>query len=457
MHETTSEVPTLAEEWALLQEVTERLNGAITMEETLRAFLVPAPRGAEASLSTIDVDENGAPSWLTVVGALTADGREGSTVGSRYFLPEIPFASFYLSSPGVPVMVESIPDDPRIDDYAKQLFAASGMVATILMTLTLRGRIVGMLALRWEHPVRLTEREQRIYQALSRHAALLLDNLVMVERLQASLAETRQQGLLLETVLDHVPVGIVCIDANTRAPLITNRAARTLLGGEAVTGAERRGTILHPGSDLEIADLDLPATRAAATGEIQQRELDYRTPDGVRKSVEVIGVPTRGASGKVERVVVVLSDLTGRKQAEEERARLQEEVIRVQAAALAERSTPLIPITDEVLVMPLIGTIDPDRGQGILEAALVGTRERTAKVTILDITGVPSLDTRAAAALIQTAHALRLLGVEAVLSGIGPNVAQALVGLDVSLTGIVTCGTLQSGIEYALRRLGKKF
>lgn len=456
MQETTSGAPALAEEWALLQEVMERLNAATTMEETLRAFLVPAPEGAEASLSTIDADESGAPSWLTVIAALNADGRAGSTIGARYFLPEIPFASFYLSSPGVPVMVESIPDDPRIDDFAKQLFAESGMVATILMTLTLRGRIVGMLALRWEHTIRLTEREQRIYQALSRHAALLLDNLVMVERLQASLSETREQGLLLATVLDHVPVGIVCIDARTRAPLITNQAARTLAGGEVVMGPGRR-TILYPGSDLEIPDLEQPATRAAVTGEIQRRELDFRTADGARKSVEVVGVPTRGASGKVERVVVVLSDLTGRKQAEEERARLQEEVIRVQAAALAERSTPLIPITDDVLVMPLIGTIDPGRGQGILEAVLHGTRERAAKVTIIDITGVPSLDTRAAAALIQAAQALRLLGVEPVLSGIGPNVAQALVGLDVSLSGVVTCGTLQSGIEYALRRLGKKF
>ena len=169
-------------------------------------------------------------------------------------------------------------------------------------------------------------------------------------------------------------------------------------------------------------------------------------------SVETIGVPVLDADGNVDQVVVVMSDITGRKQAAEERARLQEEVIRAQAAALVERSTPLIPITDDILVMPLIGTIDRERGHGILEVALQGARERRARVTILDITGVPSIDAQAAAVLTSAAQALRLLGVVPVLSGVGPAVADALVSLDVALTGIVTCGSLQDAIQYALRR-----
>ena len=205
-------------------------------------------------------------------------------------------------------------------------------------------------------------------------------------------------------------------------------------------------------ADKPVSADELAGVRAALTGERQQRELDLIPPGGSRISVETIGVPVLDADGKIDQVVVVMTDITGRKQAAEERAHLQDEVIKAQAAALVERSTPLIPIMDDVLVMPLIGVIDHDRGQGILDVALQGARDRRARVMILDITGVPSLDTQAAAVLTRTARALRLLGVVPVLSGVRPAVAQALSGLDVPLAGIVTCGSLQAGIEYALRR-----
>jgi len=108
------------------------------------------------------------------------------------------------------------------------------------------------------------------------------------------------------------------------------------------------------------------------------------------------------------------------------------------------------------LVMPLVGSIDEERRQQILETALAGTRSTAAKVTILDVTGVPALDARAAAALTRTAQALRLLGVLPVISGMRPEVARTLVALDVPLAGIATCGTLQAAVLYALQQLGKQ-
>jgi anti-anti-sigma factor len=205
-----------------------------------------------------------------------------------------------------------------------------------------------------------------------------------------------------------------------------------------------------------MPETERPGYRAAETAQVVRSEVDMVLAGGRRLSVEVIGVPLLGADGRPERVVCVLSDVTTRKREAEARGRLQEEVIRVQAAALAERSSPLMPITDDVLVMPLIGTIDADRGEQILETVLTGARQRGARITIIDITGVRSIDARAAAVLTGAARALRLLGVEAVLSGTSPAVAETLVGLGAPLTGIVTCGTLQAGIQYALRRLGKR-
>jgi anti-anti-sigma factor len=150
----------------------------------------------------------------------------------------------------------------------------------------------------------------------------------------------------------------------------------------------------------------------------------------------------------------LVRELAEREQAERARASLQEEVIRMQAVLLAELSTPLIPITDAIMVMPLIGTLDDRRARLIMETVLDGAQANRAKVVILDITGITEVGSAVAGALLGTARALRMLGAQAVLTGVSPAVAQTLVGLGVELRGLITCGDLQSGISYALRLTG---
>lgn len=145
-------------------------------------------------------------------------------------------------------------------------------------------------------------------------------------------------------------------------------------------------------------------------------------------------------------------DISERKRAEAERTMLQEQVIAAQQAALRELSTPLIPIAAGVVVMPLIGGIDSNRAQLVVETLLTGTAELRAHTTIIDITGVPVVDTQVANALLRAAQAVKLLGARVILTGIRPEVAQTLVGLGVDLSGIMTRGTLQAGIAEALRR-----
>jgi predicted ATPase/GAF domain-containing protein/serine/threonine protein kinase len=138
-----------------------------------------------------------------------------------------------------------------------------------------------------------------------------------------------------------------------------------------------------------------------------------------------------------------------------ERSTLQEEVLAAQEERLAELSTPLIPVTAQILVMPLIGTMDAVRTEQVLHAAIEGAHAQRARVVILDITGLRLMDEGVAHTLARVAGALELIGVEAVVTGIGAGMARQLVELGVDLAPAVTHGTLESAVVYALGRVGQ--
>jgi len=137
--------------------------------------------------------------------------------------------------------------------------------------------------------------------------------------------------------------------------------------------------------------------------------------------------------------------------AEEEHLRLREEVIEAQAAAIRELSTPLLPIADGVLVMPLVGALTEARVEQMLTTLLEGISRQGARVAIVDITGVGEVDGRVAAGILQAARAAGMLGARVFLTGIRGAVAQALIGIDASFEDLVTCSTLKDGVARALR------
>ncbi|NOK59040.1 MAG: hypothetical protein GFH27_549349n35 [Chloroflexi bacterium AL-W] len=139
--------------------------------------------------------------------------------------------------------------------------------------------------------------------------------------------------------------------------------------------------------------------------------------------------------------------------AETERSALQQQVIDAQQAAIRELSTPLIPLTDRVILMPLIGAIDHVRAQFIMETLLIGVAEHQAELVILDITGVQLVDTYIANTIIRAAQAVKLLGAQVMMTGIQPQIAQTLVQLGIELNNILTRGTLQDGIAFALEHI----
>jgi rsbT co-antagonist protein RsbR len=178
----------------------------------------------------------------------------------------------------------------------------------------------------------------------------------------------------------------------------------------------------------------------------------YLFPDGSIRWWQGTSTPVRNNRDEVIFNGFVL-DITDRKQAEEaiRQSQMQQEIILAQQATLEELSTPLIPISDTVMVMPLIGSMDSRRAQQVLDTLLRGVAAARAEIVIIDITGVSIVDTQVANALIRAAQAVKLLGAQVMLTGIRPEVAQTLVGLGAELP-IVTRSTLQSGIEYAMHR-----
>jgi anti-anti-sigma regulatory factor len=136
----------------------------------------------------------------------------------------------------------------------------------------------------------------------------------------------------------------------------------------------------------------------------------------------------------------------------EESARLQQEVIEAQQRAIQELSTPIIPVFEGVIVIPLIGSIDTMRARDVTRNLLAGIREHRAKVVILDITGVPIVDSGVAAYLNKTIQAARLKGARTIITGVSDAVAETIVDLGLDWSGIETLSDLRTGLRAAMAR-----
>jgi rsbT co-antagonist protein RsbR len=132
----------------------------------------------------------------------------------------------------------------------------------------------------------------------------------------------------------------------------------------------------------------------------------------------------------------------------------REEVIMRQQQDMLELSTPVVKLWDGVLALPMIGTLDSARTQVVMEALLQRIVETGAEIAIIDITGVPTVDTLTAQHLLKTVTAARLMGAECIISGIRPQIAQTIVHLGVELQGVTTKATLADAFSIALKRLG---
>ena len=132
----------------------------------------------------------------------------------------------------------------------------------------------------------------------------------------------------------------------------------------------------------------------------------------------------------------------------------REAVIKRQQEELLELSTPVVKLWEGVLALPLIGTLDSQRSQTVMESLLQRIVDTGSEIAIIDITGVPTVDTLVAQHLLKTVTAIRLMGADCIISGVRPQIAQTIVHLGLDLQGVVTKANLADALALALRRLG---
>ncbi|GAB4214909.1 MAG: hypothetical protein OHK0022_54160 [Roseiflexaceae bacterium] len=253
---------------------------------------------------------------------------------------------------------------------------------------------------------------------------------------------------LFEQLVERAPDGIIVTDFSARV-IYANETAARLYGLDRAEVLNKKVIELTPADQHDILSSELQG--ALQNGGQWFGRLWAQRLDGTRWRMQVSAMNIRDSSGDHIANAAIFRDVTGEEQAEQERVSLQEQVIASQQAAIRELSTPLIPLAQGVIVMPLVGTIDSQRAQQVLETLLEGITLYQARTAILDITGVRVVDTQVANALIRAAQAARLLGARVVLTGINAEVAQTIVQLGVSMDQIITRSNLQSGINYALK------
>ncbi len=132
----------------------------------------------------------------------------------------------------------------------------------------------------------------------------------------------------------------------------------------------------------------------------------------------------------------------------------RERIIRQQQDAIRELSTPVLQVRERLLILPIIGVLDSQRATQLTDQLLWGIRTNRARVVVIDITGVPEIDTSVANHLVQTVDASRLMGASVIITGLSSEIARTLVTIGVDLTKMNTIGDLQGGIEEAERQLG---
>jgi len=199
---------------------------------------------------------------------------------------------------------------------------------------------------------------------------------------------------------------------------------------------------LHPEDAESFRDNWLRSMKTGADLSAEHRVTDR---EGQVHSVQTRGRAVRDENGEIVSWAGTNLDITELKQDEEE--------IRRQAETIHELSTPVLEISTGLLIVPLIGPINAQRATDLTEQLLHGVRRTRAKTVVVDVTGVPRVDSFVANHLIKTAEACRLMGAQVILTGISTAIAETLTEVGVEMTGVTTAGDLRSGIDLAQRLL----
>lgn len=271
----------------------------------------------------------------------------------------------------------------------------------------------------------------------------------MTTQLQQRLKELRRLAAVLDNTSDLVSI------ADMQGQVIyTNNAGLELVGRAGQDPTTMSIADFHPPEVAQRTQAEL--VPALMTQGVHMWESEVQHTDGHAIPVSQVSTLIRDDAGEPEAMATIMRDLTAQKQAEAERARLQEEVIEAQQQVIRELSSPVIPVMDQIIVLPLIGSIDTLRARDITRTLLAGINKYRAKVVIIDVTGVPLVDSGVANHLNKTIQATQLKGARTIVTGISEAVAETIVDLGIDWSRIETLSDLQTGLVAALKGLGIK-
>jgi rsbT co-antagonist protein RsbR len=275
----------------------------------------------------------------------------------------------------------------------------------------------------------------------------------MEELIAQRTVELTETQRMLQLVLDTIPMGVFWKDQHLRYLGCNQLFARDsgIKSSDKIVG--KTDFDLGWADQAELYHFDDRQVMESGTPKLNYEETQTM-PDGSQIWLRISKVPLLDAEGNVTGILGVYDDITDLKTIQAERERLQQEIIEAQRQAIQELSTPVIPIMDRIIVMPLIGSIDTLRARDITRRLLAGITEQRARVVILDITGVPVVDSGVADHLNKTIQAARLKGARAIVTGISDAVAETVVDLGIDWSGIETLSDLQTGLMAALNILG---
>lgn len=249
--------------------------------------------------------------------------------------------------------------------------------------------------------------------------------------------------LLVESVKDYA---IVMLDPDGHVAS-WNAGAERFKGYRAAEIIGKHFSCFYPADAVQRGLPEQELKTAAKDGRFEGEGWRVRK-DGKQFWANVIISALRDKDGTLRGFAKVTRDLTESKQAEEQ--------IRQQGKEIMELSTPVMQVWQGVVVAPLIGSLDSNRTQQFMERLLDRIVETNSPVALVDIMGVPTIDTQTAQHLIETISAVRLLGAQVVLTGVRPAIAQTLVHLGIDLSGIMTRSSLAAGLQVALDVLNLK-
>ena len=260
---------------------------------------------------------------------------------------------------------------------------------------------------------------------------------------QTSTAEASQE--MLQILVDNIKeYAILTLDTEGRVTTWTPAAER-LKGYKPAEIIGRHFSVFYTREDIESGKCEKELEIAARDGRFEDEGWRLRK-DGSRFWASVVLTGLRDDKGNLRGYGKVTRDMTERKQADER--------LRQQNKDVMEMATvPVVQVWEGILMVPLIGMLDSSRTQQLMERLLHRLTESGSQVALVDITGVPTIDTQTAQHLIETIKAVRYIGADVVLTGVRPVIAQTLVHLGIDLSNVTTRASLATGLRVALNLL----